>query len=473
MPLSAKLTEEIASAESDPRYYLFNGFGYITTPDDVLLYQLAGDADQYDLILKDAHAKAVLEARDRNVVCREWKVIPATEDKADKKAADAVKDILNGFDFDQFCSDLNSYPMLRGNGFIELRWAIDGKTTYIEDATPKPNHRFRFALPSEKRSPQIGYYRNYEIRVLSQGDMFTGEPVPSKRVLCHSYGRRNDNPWGVGLGRVLYWLAAIFKKEFIKQRVIYLDKFADPTKVGKGGEKSTRQDREEFTQVLQKLVKGASVTLPPGWEVSLLEAQRSSTNDAYQSAIDWCNAEMSKLVLGETLSMELPANTGSRAATQTHQDGSTIYLAKFDSDRISTGPLRELSRWITELNFPDAKPPMIWRHFPELEESEDLNQRVNRDNTLNTIGYKLNPEKVKEVYGDGYIDNAAAEAEAAKQQEQQQADTGAFDVGFEEKPVILDYEARKAIAFKKRLQKSGINYGATRDIVRGYGALAS
>lgn len=468
MPLSAKLTEEIASAETDPRYYLFNGFGNITTPDDVLLYQLAGDADQYDLILKDAHAKAVLEARDRNVVCREWKVAPASEDKADKKAADAVKEILNGCDFDQLCSDLNSYPMLRGNGFIELRWAVDGKTTYIEDATPKPNHRFRFALPEEKRSPDIGYYRNYEIRVLSQRDLFKGDAVPARRVLCHSYGRRNDNPWGIGLGRVLYWLAVIFKKELTKQRLIYLDKYAQPSIKGKAGPKATKEQRDEFTKVLAEIFKRGYGTLPDGWEAELMEAQRSSSNDVYQGAIDWCNAEMSKLVLGETLSMELPQGAGSRAATQTHQDGSTIYLAKFDSDRISTGPLRELSKWITELNVPGAKPPMIWRHFPELEEAEDLNQRVNRDNTLNTIGYKLNPEKVKEVYGDGYIDNAAAEAETAKQQEKQQSDSGAFDVGFGEKPVILDYETRRAIAFRKRLQKSGINYGTTRDIIRSY-----
>ncbi|MEH2138552.1 phage portal protein family protein [Nostoc sp.] len=497
MPLSAKLTDEIASAQSDPRYYLFNGFGNITTPDDTLLYQLAGDADQYDLILKDAHAKAVLEARDRNVVCREWKVKPASESKIDKKAADIVTDVLEGmtynpslagsddlgFDFDQFCSDLNSYPLLRGNGFLELKWNIDGKTTYIEDVTPKPNHRFRFALPQDKKSNSIGYYRGYEIRILSQGDMFTGDTVPPRRILCHSYGRRNDNPWGIGLGRVLYWLAVVFKKELIKQRLIYLDKYAQPTLLGKAGEKATEAQRQEFTNLLAKILRGGYGTLPQGWEAAFLEAQRSSTTDVYQMAIDWCNSEMSKLVLGETLSLELPANTGSRAAAQTHQDGSTIYLAKFDSDRISTGPLRQLSRWITFLNEPDAKPPMIWRNFPELEESEDLNARVNRDNTLNTIGYKIKPDAVKEVYGDIYEDAASTAAE----QEKQRADSGAFDVGFDEgrrkkfggrrddssllpsSPELLpSYEERKAIAFKKRLEKAGINHGFVRNITRSY-----
>jgi phage gp29-like protein len=456
MALSAKLTDDIASAESDPRYYLFNLGGMIASPDDTLLYQLGGDADQYDLVLKDAHAKAILETRDRNVVCREWKVEPASQSKLDKKAADVVKDILNAgvrgtsggvFDFDQFCSDLNSYPLLKGNAFIEVKWNIDGKTTYIESATPKPNHRFKFRLPGEIKE-DIGYYMGYEIRVLSQGDMFEGATVPTKRIICHSYGRRNDNPWGIGLGRVLYWLAVVFKKELIKQRLIYLDKYAQPTLLGKGGEKSTLAQRDEFNKVLAQIIKGGYGTLPPGWDATFLEAQRNSTTDVYQGAIDWCNSEMSKMVLGETLSLELPKGSGSRAATQTHQDGSTIYLAKFDSDRISTAPLRELSGWITELNVPGAKPPTIWRNFPELNDAEDLNARVNRDNTLNAIGYKIKPEAVKEVYGDIYEDSEAIEAEAAKQQES----AGAFDVGFAEER--LDYELRKFKAFQKRLAKS-------------------
>lgn len=460
MALSAKLTDEIASAESDPRYYLFDGLGggYITHPDETLLYQLGGDIDKYDLILKDAHAKAILETRDRNVVCREWKVEPASKSAIDRKAADLVRDVLNGtvrsssqqngiFDFDQFCSDLNTYTLLKGNVFLELKWAIDGKTTYIESAIPKPNHRFKFRLPDGKKSNNLGYYLGYEIRVLSQGNMFTGDTVPPKRILCHSYGRVNDNPWGVGLGRVLYWLAVVFKKELIKQRLIYLDKYAQPTLIGKGNERSTKEQREEFNKVLSQIIKGGYATLPSGWDAVFLEAQRSSTTDVYQGAIDWCNSEMSKMVLGETLSLELPQGAGSRAATQTHQDGSTIYLAKYDSDRISTSALRELSGWITELNIPEAKPPMIWRLFPELSESEDLNARVSRDSQLNQIGYKITPEAIKEIYGDFYQDIAALEAEMQKQQE----DSGAFDVGFAEEK--LDYELRKFKAFQQRLAK--------------------
>jgi phage gp29-like protein len=449
MPLSAKLTKEIAAAELDPKYILFDNVPEL--PDDTLRFLLGSDFEKYDLILKDAKAKALLEVRDRNVTCREWKVEPASSSRKDKKAADVVKEVLLGCDFDQISSDLNSNSVLKGNAFVELKWGIDGKTTYIEDAVAKPNHRFRFVLNKEN-AKNIAVYKGYQIRVLSQGNFYLGDQIPVKRILCHAYGRRTDNPWGIGLGRVLYWMAVIFKKEIWKQRLIYLDQYAEPAKVGTPPDdgspnRSTKGQRDEFRQALKDMISGKVGVLPPGWKVDLLEAARSSTNDAFQNAIDAINSEMAMLVLGETLSMELPG-AGSRAAAQTHSESSHVYLAKFDSDRLSTGALRDLARWITELNVPDAKPPMIWRSFPELDAVEDLNQRVNRDNVLKAIGYQINPEKVKEVYGDGYIDLEEKAKQDAAEQAQQQQESGAFDIGFSES----SYEARKAIAFRERMQ---------------------
>lgn len=469
MALSAQLTQEIASAQSDPKYYIFDGTPEI--PDDTLRFLLGSNFDKYDLILKDPKAKALLEVRDRNVVCREWEVVPASSSSKDKKAADIVKEVLLGCDFDQMCSDLNSNSLLKGNAFVELKWGIDGATTYITDSVAKPNHRFKFVLHEDKANSadiyntddmakaadmsksldDIGIYKGYEIRVLNKANFYLGDTVPAKRILCHSYGRRSDNPYGVGLGRVLYWMAVIFKKEIWKQRLIYLDQYAQPTKIGKPPSeselyRSTKEQRDEFREAIQHIVAGKVGVLPPGWTIDLLEASRSSSNDAFQNAIDAINAEMAMLVLGETLSMEITGN-GSRAATESHTEGSSVYLAKFDSDRMSTGSLRVLSQWITELNISDAKAPMIWRKFPELDNTEDLNSRIGRDNGLKQLGYQMTLEKVTEVYGDGYVDLAKLQADQQANQAQQQQDSGAFDIGFNES----NYAERKAIAFQKAM----------------------
>lgn len=441
MALSAKLSQEIASSLHDPYYRMFNDMPW--SEDDTLMYLLGGDYDYYDLILKDAKAKSLLETRDRNTTLREYKVEPASSSAIDKKAADLVREIITAFDFDQMTSDLNVNSYLKGNSFVELMWGIDGKTTYIEEAIARPVHRFKFKLPKNP-GKDVGMFRRHEVRLLSTSDLYEGTTVPSKRILCHAYGKKDDNPWGIGLGRVLYWLAVVFKKEIIKQRLVFLDRFAEPSHRGKSPQSATKEQRREFNALIESGRKSGVFTLPHGWELDLMEAGRSTSNDLYQSAIDWCNSEMAQAVLGETLSTELPGSTGSRAAAQTHQQGSAVYLAKFDCDRLSTGPYRELARWITELNYPDAKPPMIWKLFPELEEAENLDSRVNRDNTLNSLGYKITPDKVKEIYGDGYEDLAAKEAQ------EQKADQD-IGLGFSESE-----ESRRAKAFKARLEKAGL-----------------
>ena len=456
MVLSEALRREIASAEQDPKYILFDGVPQ--TPDDTLRFLLGGDFDKYDLILKDSKAKALLEVRDRNVSCREWYVDPASQSRKDRKAADVVKNILLGFDFDQMCSDLNSNSLLKGNAFIELKWGIDGQTTYIEDAITKPNHRFRFVLHKGDgnkgaNGEPIGIFKGYQVRVLSQGNFYLGAEVPDKRILCHAYERRSDNPWGIGLGRVLYWMAVIFKKELWKQRMIFLDKHAQPTALGKAPQSETQvtdvAQRNEFREAMERILAGKSGVLPPGWELDFLQPS-SLGSDLFQSAIDAINEEMSMLVLGETLSMSLPGG-GSRAAAQTHAEGSRVYLAKYDSDRLSTGALRELAKWITELNVEGATPPQIWRKFPEFDETEDPANRISRDSQLNSLGYKISPEKVQEVYGDGYID--LEEAKAQQEAENPPA-PNAFNIGFSEiDPVNHEYLTAKAMAFQRSMSK--------------------
>ncbi len=109
------------------------------------------------------------------------------------------------------------------------------------------------------------------------------------------------------------------------------------------------------------------------------------------------DSEISKAVLGETLSTEL-GSTGSYAAAQTH-DKVSQRLAKADADLLSDTLNRTLVKWTVAYNLPNAKPPRVWRDFGE---QEDLNSRSQRDKTLFDMGYKLKPEAVKEVYGDDY-----------------------------------------------------------------------
>lgn len=431
MALSAALTQEIASSATDPNYYLFADFPQ--HPDDTLTYLLAGDIDKYELILQNTHAKSVIEKRVRNVILREYEVLAPDDASArEKKAVKLIQDILKGFDFDEFCRSMQQNSLLKGNGFGEIRWNSFSKFVEISNIIVRRNHRFKFRLlQPENKNKQIGTFRDHEIMLLTREDMFYGKNIPALRILCHGYDFKDDLPWGIGLGRVLYWFCVVFQKEIWKSRLINLDKQAEPTLLAQSKKEATLEQRQLFTSQLTTMRKGGVLTVPADWIISYLQAQIGTSSDAYKTALDDINLEISKCVLGETLSLELPGAAGSRAAAQTHSDESGVYLAKYDSDRMSTGVLKELCRCICALNgFDDIRIPGIWRKFPELEEREDLGGRSTRDSTLNQIGYRIKPEEVARVYGDGYED-VNAKQEAANSDAQQTSEPQ-MDVGFTE-----------------------------------------
>jgi Protein of unknown function (DUF935) len=73
------------------------------------------------------------------------------------------------------------------------------------------------------------------------------------------------------------------------------------------------------------------------------------------------DSEMSKTVLGETLTTEI-GSRGSYAAANTHNEVRKE-LTKADADLLSDTLNRTLIKWDVQLNLPDAKPPRLWRNF--------------------------------------------------------------------------------------------------------------
>jgi phage gp29-like protein len=117
----------------------------------------------------------------------------------------------------------------------------------------------------------------------------------------------------------------------------------------------------------------------------------------HKELVQAMNAEISKIVLGETLTTEMGQN-GARAASETHNDVRTE-LADADADMLSEELNESLLRWMVELNLPGAAQPMVWRKAPE---EPDLLADATLDEKLFKVGYEPTEELVLERYGPGY-----------------------------------------------------------------------
>ena len=79
-------------------------------------------------------------------------------------------------------------------------------------------------------------------------------------------------------------------------------------------------------------------------------------------------------------------------------------LVKADADLICGSFNRQVVTWLTEWNFPGAKPPKVWRIT---DAPEDLVARAERDSKIYALGFEPTPEYIAATYGEGWQKKAA------------------------------------------------------------------
>ena len=136
--------------------------------------------------------------------------------------------------------------------------------------------------------------------------------------------------------------------------------------------------------------------IPSSLILEIQEANKSSSAAIYEQLIDKMNAEISKAILGQTLTTEI-GSTGSYAASNTHMG---IRQDIIDSDKkLVEQTINQLIQWIYEINFSNAEIPVF-----ELYQEEDVDLALaQRDKILFDSGVKFTKEYFIKTYGfDGW-----------------------------------------------------------------------
>ncbi|OCJ65030.1 hypothetical protein A6U97_12070 [Agrobacterium tumefaciens] len=384
--MTEPLAQEIASVASDPYIPQFQN---IMQPTDEVLASRGGVAGLkvYDEIRKDPHAFALLQKRKLEVVSREWKVQPPENpSRLEKKAAAEVEKQLKALDFDKLTKGLLG-AVLKGFAVGEIMWANVGGVWTIQLVRVKKQRRFRMTIDGA-------------LRVLTRSNTMDGEPVPDRKFIVHrhSIDDDDDDPYGVGIGSVLYW-PAWFKRQVLSHWLRGVEKHAAPTvhATYSGNFDPTRQ--EQLETGLRKMANDTGIVTPENVKIALVEAQRGGGGALQEELSRYLDELMSEAVLGETLSTN-SGERGARSLGEIHNEV-RIAIAKADSDLLSATIKNTIVRWIVELNYPGARLPDVWRDFSE---AEDLDKKVERDKKLHDMGYEPSDiGYVNETYGGEWV----------------------------------------------------------------------
>lgn len=348
----AGLRAEIATITTDPTVPQWTDL--LRPTDEVLQNEGRGDLKIYDEVERDPLAHSVLQKRKLGLIARDWELEPGGKRRQDKKAAELAERVLNGdwgLSFDKVCLDLLD-ATLKGRAIAEAIWDIRDGFLVPVAIKPRNQRRFVFGLDGE-------------LRMLNRENSWTGITLPERKFMVHRYGDKLGDPYGRGLGHQLYWWC-FFKRMGVQFWLTFAEKFGTPTVVGKVSTTTSEQEEDVLLEKLENIAQQTAMTIPADAVVEFLEAARSG-QVTYPDLVEYCDRMITVAVLGETLTTS-EGNSGSRALGQVHQ-GVKDEIVDADADLLSATINGQLLTWLTELNFPDAVPPRVWRPRPSEEEA--------------------------------------------------------------------------------------------------------
>ena len=365
------ITEEIATRKRALNFY---SLANILPDPDIVLKKQGKDIRIYKELLCDPHVFACTQSRKAGVLSLDWEINRGLD--KDQNAED-VENLLKKLDIQKIMSDILDATQF---GFqpLEIIWKRD-KSGHImpERVTAKPPEWFCF---DDDNNLKFRTKENYY-----------GEVVPDKKFLLAQNNPSYNNPYGERTLSRVFWNVT-FKKGGLKFWVVFTEKYGMPHLIGKHPRGSTKEETNSLADMLEDMVQDAIAVIPDDSSIEIQEASKSSSAEIYEKLIDKMNTEISKAILGQTLTTEI-GSTGSYAASNTHMQ---VRQDIIDSDKkLVEGVINQLIQWIYEINFANAEVPVF-----ELYEPEDVDLTLaQRDKILSDTGVKFTKEYFIKNYG--------------------------------------------------------------------------
>jgi phage gp29-like protein len=285
-------------------------------------------------IATDPHVSSCVQSRKSGVLSQTWEIQPSP--KSPPLANDFVSFAFQQNDTFNIISEILNAPLF---GFVvaEIIWrpvTFDTKVLIMPaKIQTKPNQWFYFDANNLLR------YRNPDTR---KDEIL----LPYKFLLVQNEATFN-NPYGNAILSRCLW-PVVFKKTFVTFWTNFAEKFGMPHFIGKTDSIASSEDFQKFQDLLDNLIQDGSAVISTQDTIEILNATTANSASIFQDFINFCNAEISKAILSQTLTTEI-GNVGSYAAANVH---ATVRedIVKADKMLVEKA-MNTVIRWIVDLNF--------------------------------------------------------------------------------------------------------------------------
>ena len=357
---------EVAAYSKNPFESSISGLSHygrsddmIVRPNDELILQKGGAQafNVYQRLLFDDTVQSAMAKLTQEITAREYILESAEDTPGDNAVKDFCQNLLNKLQLDEvYASMMEAYIV--GFSVCEVMWRRTEYGIVPFDLRFRDQRRFRF---QENEDADYGF----EMRMATHEEPLYGIELPARKFIVFRYwAQANGDPYGAGLGRILYPLVK-FKRRALESQLLYSDRFANPTAVAKAPLSATTMEVETLYDHLSNLSQETALVMPEGFELDFVNP--GGTPETFEKLRDSLIRDITLLVAGEN---EAGSQGAGSLASSEVAESVRLARAKELCDTISFTINDTLLRWIVDLNFgTNVEAPKISRDF---EPQEDL-----------------------------------------------------------------------------------------------------
>ncbi len=331
----------------------------------------------YRNLMYDSHVDSCMTSRSTGLRSFEWDITTESKNSKDVKAMEFVRDYFYNY------HDLNINELIKyihhvvywGYGVTENLIKRDG-IYYIYDKI--------IGLPPE----WFSFDNENRLLFLSKNNP-SGELVDMKVVNLIQHDATYQNPYGEGKFSRIYFPVGI-KKILFKYGANFAEKFGSVFMYVVSSNVNERKKQETLSMLMSMVQAGVGV-VETGDELKTINVEKSGSSNLYIDFIGLCNAEISKSILGQTLTTE-QGEVGSQALGNVHFQVRNDII---ESDKkFVTEYMNKYIRQLVDLNFEVETYP----EFRFFEKEDIAKERAERDKILYDTGVIFNKDYYAYTY---------------------------------------------------------------------------
>lgn len=333
-----------------------------------------------DVLLSDTHLQSEIDKRFMAILGDDPVIQPKSDATDDVAAADAIRAAIDRVpDFTGMCADLlwgNFWPLALVERTYK-RATVPGLLWDWDEWIAVPDHLLRW---------QRGVLKIELCDATTS--LGTGEYVhaePNRYITHRGHFLRTPDNWGGPMRSLCWWF---FLKTMDREWwVRFLDKYGTPFTVAKY-DKNDDASRQILERAFRMSTKIGGLVVTKETQIELIQAMTQGSADAYKQFHDVCNREISKRIVGQTLSSEAQS-TGLGSGTSSLQGEVRDDIAKFDKKKLAQTLRQQLFMPFLRLNGLVGKAPdLIWGE----EETEENSATATSLSSLKTAGIEAADE---------------------------------------------------------------------------------